>query len=70
MVQGNKKGTAGRGGSGQGGGRGMGRGGGRSLGPDGECVCPSCGATVPHQKGQPCYSMQCPACGSNMTRKS
>ena len=48
---------------------GRGRGGGRGLGPGGECVCPKCGTTVPHQAGQPCYQMSCPKCGTRMIRK-
>ena len=56
-------------------GRGMGRGGGRGrqggfgLGPEGDCVCPKCGKTVPHERGVPCYQAICPDCGTNMTRK-
>jgi len=56
-------------------GRGLGRGGGRGrqpdgfgLGPSGECVCPSCGAKTPHQRGVPCYQVKCPKCNSPMTR--
>jgi len=55
------------GGRGQGGG-GRGRMGGRGLGPGGNCICPSCGAKVPHQQGVPCYQRTCPKCGSKMTR--
>jgi predicted DNA-binding protein (UPF0251 family) len=67
--------TAGGRGTAAGGGRGMGRGGGRgrmggfALGPGGECVCASCGHTVSHQRGVPCYQMKCPKCGSPMTRR-
>lgn len=57
-------------------GRGLGQGGGRGrqpggfgLGPDGNCVCPSCGEKVPHQRGVPCYEAECPKCGSRMTRE-
>jgi hypothetical protein len=37
-------------------------------GPGGNCVCPACGAKVPHKQGTPCYSMKCPKCGASMTR--
>ena len=59
-------------GSGIGGGfgRGRGRGGGNrpGSGPGGYCVCPSCGKNVPHQVGIPCYSVNCPDCGSKMAK--
>lgn len=63
-------------GAGPGTGRGMGgrsrggggRGGGFAMGPGGNCVCPSCGNTAPHQRGVPCYKQKCPACGAAMTR--
>lgn len=38
------------------------------LGPEGECVCPSCGTRVAHQRGVPCYKRKCPKCGQSMTR--
>ncbi len=38
------------------------------AGPEGECVCSSCGARVPHQTGVPCYEQKCPKCGKPMTR--
>jgi len=38
------------------------------AGPGGNCICPSCGAKVPHQVGQPCYSVNCPKCGARMAR--
>jgi len=66
------RGTAGgdSGGGGMGRGRGgRGRMGGFGLGPSGDCVCTSCGHTVPHQRGVPCYQMKCPKCGSPMTRR-
>lgn len=58
---------------GMGGGRGVGggRGGGRmgGAGPGGECVCPNCRATAPHQVGQPCNQVRCPKCETRMIRK-
>ncbi len=71
-------GTGPVGGSGPGTGRGMGRGGGGrgrmggtkpGAGPAGQCVCPGCGATTPHQVGVPCYQVSCPKCGANMVRQ-
>jgi len=59
------------GGQGQGvgrGGQGRGRKGGSGLGPGGECRCPQCGYTMPHQVGVPCNQQTCPKCGSRMTR--
>lgn len=38
------------------------------AGPGGYCVCPSCGAKVPHQVGTPCYNISCPKCGTKMVR--
>ena len=57
-------------GMGRGGGRGQGQGrmGGSGLGPGGECRCPQCGNTMPHQVGVPCYQQTCPKCGSKMMR--
>jgi len=42
--------------------------GGRGLGPGGYCICPSCGARLPHKRGIPCYQRSCPKCGTKMTR--
>jgi DNA-directed RNA polymerase subunit RPC12/RpoP len=38
------------------------------LGAGGNCVCPKCGKTVPHQVGVPCTRVACPDCGTKMTR--
>lgn len=58
-------------GRGMGSGRGSGRGrmGGFGAGPTGRCVCMNCGHDASHQRGQPCYRMKCPKCGSQMTRR-
>jgi len=65
-------------GMGRGGGRGrmparrnfsVGGGGNRpDAGPGGNCVCPSCGAKAAHGVGVPCYSLDCPKCGTKMVR--
>lgn len=75
MPRGDGTGPAGQGpgtgrglGGGQGQGGGMGRMGGRGAGPSGTCVCPACGATVPHERGVPCNQVTCPKCGAAMTR--
>ena len=39
------------------------------LGPEGECFCPACGITIPHQQGIPCMMEVCPSCGDRMRRK-
>jgi hypothetical protein len=72
MPRGDGTGPTGQGpGTGRGKGRGGGRGrqGGFAAGPDGECVCPKCGKTAPHQRGVPCMQVVCPACGAAMTRQ-
>jgi len=74
MPSGNGTGPFGRGpgiGRGMGQGRGRGRMGGNrpGAGPGGNCLCPSCGAKVPHQAGIPCYAMNCPKCGTRMVRE-
>ena len=38
-------------------------------GPGGYCVCPKCGYEVPHQRGIPCSTLQCPNCKINLERK-
>ena len=66
--RGQGQGGGGGAGRGKGSGGGRGRNGGRGLGPGGQCVCPNCGTTAPHQQGTPCYNMKCPKCGQLMTR--
>ena len=69
-------------GTGRGIGRGIGRGpgmgtnrgrgrmpGGFGLGPEGNCVCPNCGAIKPHTRGIPCYKEKCPKCDQMMVRE-
>ena len=73
-------GKDGTGPAGQGAGRGRGRGrntgpgkgrmgGPYQAGPGGDCVCPKCGAKVPHIVGQPCNTRNCPQCSTKMTRE-
>ncbi len=73
-----KDGSGPPGGSGPGTGTGIGRGGGGrgrmggtrpGSGPGGECVCPNCGTTAPHQQGIPCTQISCPNCGASMVKK-
>jgi len=49
-------------------GSGKGRMGGTASGPVGECVCPKCGARLPHKRGIPCAERKCPKCNSLMAR--
>lgn len=53
---------------GQGRGQGRARQGGMAAGLGGECVCPKCGHTQPHERGIPCIQVMCPACGAAMNR--
>lgn len=49
--------------------RGEGKGvGGPAQGDGGadRCICPSCDATAPHEKGTPCAKVNCPKCGTAM----
>lgn len=45
-----------------------GRGGRGGRGATEKCVCPACGASVPHQPGVPCRELKCPKCGATMVR--
>ncbi|MGB9772350.1 MAG: cation diffusion facilitator family transporter [Candidatus Kapaibacteriota bacterium] len=38
-------------------------------GPGGYCVCSKCGYRIPHQRGMPCSTLQCPNCKVNLERK-
>lgn len=59
-----------RGGRGQGGGgQGRGQGGGQRAGAQDLCRCPACGASVPHERGIPCFQVNCPQCGKPMVRE-
>ena len=53
----------------QGGGKGRMGGSRAGAGPAGVCLCPNCGATIPHQAGVPCYDIMCPKCSSKMVRE-
>jgi electron transport complex protein RnfB len=33
------------------------------------CICPRCGAVLPHRLGVPCFQTACPNCGSPLTRQ-
>jgi len=63
-----------RGGRGSGGGQGgssIGRcrgGAGVGIGASDSCVCPACGAKIPHERGIPCMQVNCPQCGKPMVR--
>jgi len=41
----------------------------RGRGPEGYCICPKCGYKIPHERGTPCSTLQCPNCKINLTRE-
>lgn len=43
--------------------------GGSGLGLGGFCICPKCGYSVSHIRGQPCIFKKCPNCGTTLVRK-
>lgn len=45
-----------------------GSGSGFGSGVSGNCICPSCGRSMPHEAGSPCAGIQCPVCGVSMIR--
>lgn len=49
--------------------RGRGRTGQAGTAPVGNCVCPLCGASVPHEAGTPCSLRSCPKCGARMVKQ-
>jgi len=38
-------------------------------GPGGYCICSKCDYKIPHQRGVPCSTLQCPNCKVNLERK-
>jgi predicted Fe-Mo cluster-binding NifX family protein len=66
--KGQGRGQGGRGGGGQGRGQGQGQGGGQGAAQN-LCRCPACGASVPHERGIPCFQVNCPQCGKPMVRE-
>ena len=42
---------------------------GLGLGPVGNLACPDCGMVIPHQRGVPCFTVNCPKCGAIMVRQ-
>ena len=39
------------------------------LGQGGNCICPKCETTIPHERGVPCQQERCPECGAKMLRE-
>jgi predicted Fe-Mo cluster-binding NifX family protein len=62
----------GQGGGCRGAGAGAGTGGsgpGRRSGTPDSCLCPVCGAKASHERGIPCFQVNCPQCGKPMVRE-
>jgi len=38
-------------------------------GPGGNCICPNCNTVVSHERGVPCYNLNCPKCGAKMIKE-
>ena len=42
---------------------------GRGRGPGGYCACQKCGYKIPHERGVPCSTLECPRCKINLVRE-
>jgi predicted Fe-Mo cluster-binding NifX family protein len=42
---------------------------GKQSGTSDFCLCPACGAKAPHERGIPCFQVNCPQCGKPMVRE-
>lgn len=42
---------------------------GGGVGAADSCICPACGAKAPHERGIPCFQVNCPQCGKPMVRE-